>query len=222
MADHRILLIEGKQTDHPSFFLSLKQKGYDVNIARNGVAALEKMRSEPVELVLIDAASIRAKGERIIGRIKKAFPDVPVILILDSDQKSVKQVEGADIVLSLPFTIRKLTNRIEFFFKPVVQPVKAGKGVAFDEKTGIVIISGRKAQLTQRMAALFKVFLENPGEVLSPEELYKKAWYTDCIVDIRTLYVHIRFLREAIEEDPCNPKLLVTVRKKGYRFSPPE
>ena len=82
-AKKRIILIEGKQTEHPSFFFSLQSKGYDVDLARNGVNAVAKMSERPADIAVLDAASLHTSGKQIISSLKKKFPKLHVILIVD-------------------------------------------------------------------------------------------------------------------------------------------
>lgn len=81
----RIILIEGKQTEHPSFFFSLQSKGYEVDLARNGANAIAKMTEKPADIAVLDAVSLHTSGKQIISSLKKKFPELHVIL----DRKSV-------------------------------------------------------------------------------------------------------------------------------------
>jgi DNA-binding response OmpR family regulator len=120
----------------------------------------------------------------------------------------------------MPFTVRKLINRIERLVPGErvetieVGPVRLTLGVR------VVACRGKEKRLTPKAANLLEVFLRNPGKVLDRSFLMRSVWDTDYLGDTRTLDVHMRWLREAIENQPGAPRYLVTVRGVGYRFEP--
>lgn len=215
----RIILIEGKQTEHPSFFFSLQSKGYDVDLARNGVNAVAKMNEHPADIAVLDAASLHTSGKQIISSLKKKFPKLHVILIVDDTYNKSKLSSEADIVLVHPFTLHKLMNRINVILADSNSDsiVDAGS-IKFDPDIQVVFAHGNSFALTPRVSALLEMLIRNQGEIVPREDLYREVWKTDNVDDMRTLDVHIRWLREAIEEDPKRPKLLQTIRGKGYRL----
>ncbi|MBR6088533.1 MAG: response regulator transcription factor [Anaerolineaceae bacterium] len=221
-AKKRIILIEGKQAEHPSFFFSLQSKGYDVDLARNGVNAIAKMNEHPADIAVLDAASLHTSGKQIISSLKKKFPKLHVILIVDDSYDKSKMSPDADIVLSHPFTLHKLMNRINVILADSEREsiVDAGS-IKFDPELQIVFAHGNSFALTPRVSALLEMLIDNQGEIVPREDLYREVWKTDNVDDMRTLDVHIRWLGEAIEEDPKRPKLLQTSRGKGYRLLMP-
>ena len=218
----RIILIEGKQTEHPSFFFSLQSKGYEVDLARNGANAIAKMTERPADIAVLDAVSLHTSGKQIISSLKKKFPNLHVILIVDDSYDKSKLSSEADIVLSHPFTLHKLMNRINVILADSEREsiVYAGS-IKFDPELQIVFAHGNSFALTPRVSALLEMLIDNQGEIVPREDLYREVWKTDNVDDMRTLDVHIRWLREAIEEDPKRPKLLQTIRGKGYRLLMP-
>ena len=218
----RLILIEGKQTEHPSFFFSLQSKGYDVDLARNGANAIAKMTERPADIAVLDAVSLHTSGKQIINSLKKKFPELHVILIVDDSYDKSKLSSEADIVLSHPFTLHKLMNRINVILADSEREsiVDAGS-IKFDPELQIVFAHGNSFALTPRVSALLQMLINNQGEIVPREDLYREVWKTDNVDDMRTLDVHIRWLREAIEEDPKRPKLLQTIRGKGYRLLMP-
>jgi DNA-binding response OmpR family regulator len=213
----KIILIEGKQTNHPSFFLSLKKKGYNVAIASTGNAALEKIKEELPLLVLLDAASLRTAGNRIVYSIKKRFPSLPVIVIID-EFKSIKKSD-ADRVMVLPFTIQKLVNGIKMYLPVNNETLQAEGNIALDLKNNRIFVNNHPSSVTPRVAKLLNLLMDQPGKTLERKELFTKLWDTNYVEDMRSLDVHIRWLRQVVEEDPKNPKIIQTVRGVGYRFS---
>ena len=223
MVKKRILLIEGKQTERPSFFFSLQSKGYDVDLARNGVNAIAKMNEHEADIAILDAASMHTSGKQIISSLKKRFPKLRVILIVDDSYDKRKLSSEADVVLTHPFALHKLMNRINVILADNNSSsiIDAGT-IRFDPEVQIVFAHGNSYALTPRVSALLEMLIRNQGEIVAREDLYRQVWKTDNVDDMRTLDVHIRWLREAIEEDPKHPKLLQTIRGKGYRLLLPE
>ena len=177
------------------------------------------MNEHPADIAVLDAASLHTSGKQIISSLKKKFPKLHVILIVDDSYDKSKLSPEADIVLTHPFTLHKLMNRINVILadRESESIVDAGS-IRFDPDLQIVFAHGNSYALTPRVSALLEMLIENQGEIVPREDLYRKVWKTDNVDDMRTLDVHIRWLREAIEEDPKRPKLLQTIRGKGYRL----
>lgn len=172
----------------------------------------------PYNLVVINAASMRTSGKRICKSIREQKRKLPIILICLPDKEVDKKEGCANTVLVLPFTTRKLVNRIE----PLLpgdedQMMKVGP-ITYDSNRNQVTCHGKKTTLTPRLVRLFDLLLDNKGEVVEREALFKHVWRTNYTGDTRTLDVHVSWLRQAIEIDPRNPKILVTIRGVGYRL----
>ncbi|KXK15605.1 MAG: putative response regulator [Chloroflexi bacterium OLB14] len=211
-----LLVIETKHAEIPSFAMDLQKKGFDVHIAPNGNKAVSLLKSISPNLVVVNAASLRSTGIRICQAVRAKDAKLPIILILDEDIQVNKDL--ADAVLLLPFTVQKLSNRIK--------PLLPGEGknvihvgpIRLDLDKRRVRCMGKSTKLTPRLVTLLNLLMEKHGEVVEREPLFKKAWETNYTGDTRTLDVHISWLRQAIELDPDNPKLLKTVRGVGYRL----
>lgn len=217
-----IIVIEEKQTDHPSLFFGLKDKGYKVEIAKNGANALKKMKDVDPALIVIDAASLRTSGKRIVYSVKKIRPEMPVIVVIDDSFADNSVSSRADMVLTLPFTIQKLVNRINIFLSNEESNnfVRSGQ-VSLNLENDVVKIENRKPiALTPKTAQILSTFMANPLRVITRDELIERIWNTDYVADMRSLDVHIHWLREAIEIKPRSPKYLITVRGAGYYFNP--
>ena len=193
-----------------------------MDLARNGANAIAKMTEKPADIAVLDAVSLHTSGKQIISSLKKKFPELHVILIVDDTYDKSKLSSEADIVLSHPFTLHKLMNRINVILADSEREsiVDAGS-IKFDPELQIVFAHGNSFALTPRVSALLEMLIDNQGEIVPREDLYREVWKTDNVDDMRTLDVHIRWLREAIEEDPKRPKLLQTIRGKGYRLLMP-
>jgi len=214
---HKILLIEGKRVDRPSYMAGLSKKGYVVESATNGSTALDMISESTYKAIIIDAASMRTSGTRICSSFKQTLPQIPVFLIVAEGQENIKK-DCADVILELPFTFQKLINRLRPYMS-VNQNKRLDCGpISLDLKERWVYCEDRQIRLTPRLFLLMEKFMKHPGEVLSRDELFKSLWETDYIGDTRSLDVHISWLRQAIEKNPRSPRFLKTERGIGYRL----
>jgi DNA-binding response OmpR family regulator len=215
----RILLIEGKRADRPSFVAGLTQKGYQVESVPNGSAALTHLEQSTPDLIIVDAASMRTSGKRICQSIRaRAFP-TPLVLIIDPRQAEAHEKDDiADVVLTLPFTLQKLINRIRPLLPTERKDVIQAGSIQLDPVQRWVRVGSRQTSLTPRLVTLLQILMEHPGEVVERVALFKRAWDTAYIEDTRTLDVHISWLRHAVEVDPQKPRFIKTIRGVGYRL----
>jgi DNA-binding response OmpR family regulator len=213
----RILWIEGKRAESPSFIPSVRKKGYVVETVTTGSEALARLSSFDPDLVVFNAASMRTTGKRVCQSLRGAANGVPILAITDPERTGLVELD-ADVLLPLPFTTRKLLNRIA--------PLLPGDGghmmhvgpIRLDMERRRVRCQGRETSLTPRLAGLLKIFLEHPGEALERERLFRDVWNTEYTADTRTLDVHISWLRQALEENPRRPHFIKTIRGVGYRM----
>lgn len=212
-----VLCIEGKRAGSPTFVSGLEKKGFDVIATTTGKAAMASLRKKKPRVVIVNAASLRSTGSRICQSLRSFSVSLPIILIID-DYYPEKENTHANIILQLPFTIRKLVNRIMPFIPgDGSDVVKVGK-IKLDLERLKVKCEDREQKLTPRLVKLLKMLMDHPGEVIERNTLFSKVWSTDYTEDTRTLDVHISWLRQAIEEDPKKPKFLITIRGVGYRL----
>ena len=217
MIKPRILLVEGKRTDHPSFAAGLTKKGYLVESVPSGTAALTHLQTSKPDLVVIDASSMRTNGKRICQSLHQQITDLPVILVLDRDADP-KDHYDANSVLFLPFTMQKLVNRVKHLLPIQNNGGMQAGNIILDVEQHRVILKDRQIQLTPRLVILLKILMEHAGEVIDREEMFRKAWETDYTGDTRSLDVHMSWLRQAIEENPRHPEYIKTIRGVGYRL----
>ncbi len=214
--DATVLIIEGKHADFPSFAILLQKKGFDVRAAKSGAQASAQLKEIAPDILVVNAASMRSSGIRICKKLQEQDSAIPIILIIDPDKKVSD--DAANLVLRLPFTIQKLTNRIKPLLPSDGNNVLHVGPIRLDLDRKRIRCLGQNARLTPRLLTLLKTLMERPGEVIEREELFKKVWETDYTGDTRTLDVHISWLRKAIEPNPSKPKFLRTIRGVGYRL----
>ena len=216
----QILLIEGKARDARSFAPELRGKKHNLVVATTGRQAKTLLESFRPDVVIMDASFFPSSGVRICKMIRTMVSDVPLIYISAAGRTTPPTIRP-DIRLKHPFTIRKLNNRI-------AQLLSSTNGATYqigpltlyiDKRT--LLKKQREHRLTPKQAQLLEKLVQNPGRVISRRELIKCVWETDFMEDTRTLDVHIRWVREKVEDDPSNPRYIITVRGQGYRFAIP-
>ena len=213
----KILLVEGNRAGRPSFRAGLTRKGYEVESVPNGTIALDKLASIDPDLVVVDAASLRTSGKRICQALRQEVDGLPILLVVDGKNDAVEN-RDANVVLSMPFTVQKLVNRIRPYLPAEEKNLIHVGPIRLDTEHRRVRCLSKQARLTPRLVSLLQILLEHHGEVVERASLFKQVWDTEYTADTRTLDVHISWLREAIETDPRRPRFLRTIRGVGYRL----
>ena len=225
MAAPHILLVEGASIGTESLQAALRREGYQVHVAHSADDASVILDKGSPDLVIFHAASMSGKGVRGCGHLRKLVKDVPIIHTRREGR--VKDERAlADVYLVKPFTSRKVLNRVRTLL-PADQfsqeIVRAGDLTLFCSKPSVEVPALGESRLTPKLAQLLGEFLRHPNRVIDRRQLMRNVWETDYVGDTRTLDVHIRWLREAIEESPSRPCRIVTVRGVGYILRlPPE
>lgn len=213
-----ILLVEGKRLTPQSLKSALQKVQYRAEICHDGKAAMDFIAASKPDLVVFNAASMRSNGSRTCRRLRRALGETPIIHIRNQNEPEELEAE-ADIYLEHPFTPRKLMNRIRTLLPAddaIEEVVRYGDVKFYPTKPAVDVADRGEQRLTPKLAQLLQEFLRYPNEVVTRVQLMQNVWKTDYIGDTRTLDVHIRWVREVLEIDPAKPKLLLTVRGKGY------
>lgn len=218
MGQALILLVEGKRAGDASLEAALCKAGYGVVVRHTGSSALKWTGDDSPDLVVFDGASMRSSGVRSCRRLRRALENVPIIHTRASTVPRDESAE-ADVYLAKPYTPRKVLNRVRALLPAVAteeEIVRAGDLTLYRGKRSVEVAGRGETQLTPKLAALLEDFLRHPNQVRTRLELMHNVWQTDYIGDTRTLDVHVRWAREAIEVEPGKPRRLLTVRGKGY------
>lgn len=218
MGATRVLLV-GRSRSERASLLSALQKRYDLVLAANGSEAQRVGSEQPPQVIVLDASSMRTSGSRICRSLRAAFCSVPVVHIHPGPPKGATSV--ADALLFEPVSPRKLINAIERLIKSSDEEVIVCGPLTLNLARRTLIVNGQETQLTPKQASLLELFLRQPYTTLDRKTIMGKVWNTDYVGDTRTLDVHIRWIRQAIEVDANRPMYLKTVRGVGYRLEVP-
>jgi DNA-binding response OmpR family regulator len=223
----KILIVEDEETMVISLRALLAREGFQVVAARDGPEGVEAVRTILPDLVLLDLALPGLDGLEVCRRIR-LFSIAPVIMLTaragEGDKVTGLDV-GADDYVTKPFSPRELIARIRAQLRRVQtyasasqQPLLETEGMAIDVPARKVLVRGREVSLSPKEFDLLRVLMANAGRVLGRDYLLDRVWGEDYAGDVRTLDVHIRWLREKIERDPGAPRHILTVHRVGYRF----
>ncbi len=213
----RLLLIEGTYAHKQTSFALALRRHYEVMTASTGKQATRLAEMIRPDVIILNAASMRTSGERICTALNDQLSDVPIIYI-QKEQPDKTSNCVADITLKMPFTVRKLMNRIQRFVESEDTEILMVGPFQLQLNNLLLITPTEEKRLTPKMCTLLELFFRHPNEVLRRDYLMQKVWETDYMGDTRTLDVHIRWIREALEEKPSKPRFIVTERGVGYRF----
>lgn len=218
--------------DDPLIYLplseALREQGYTVNTADDGKAGLEAVFTHHPDVVILDILLPGIDGWEVCKAIRRA--SVVPILMLSSLNEEVDRILGlelgADDYLTKPFSTRELIahikallRRIEFGAPKANMHLLEFDRLSIDLNRRVVLKDGREITLRYKAFELLSLLAQHAGEVVSRAVIFDKVWGTDWIGDTRTLEVHIRWLREQLEDNPGQPQWIQTARSAGYRFA---
>ena len=225
VAVSRILICQTPDTQLPNLEPALVKKSHQVvgPFDLTGEEYLDQVPAmEMMDVVIIDA-SCGADGASCCRTFNEAYPNVPIILLVSEGSyldPECQKVTGGN-VLRMPFTPRKVINRINKLASCHLGNIIAVGELSLNLDKRCVVRGDTVHRLTPRQARLLEVFMQHAGRTLTRKFLMETVWETDYMGDTRTLDVHVRWIRERIEEDPSSPRYLRTVRGIGYRFGIP-
>lgn len=216
-----ILIVEDHEELAQLLSSFLHAENYTVCIANSGEQALELFESGSVKLVILDIMLPGMDGFAVCRKIRSVC-DVPMIIVSAKGQKEDQLnglMSGADDYIEKPYDIDIMLAKIRNIFKHRYSQDEIVDGdLCLNKIRRTVHKNGLLIELTAKEFALLLLFMENKGKALRKEYLFGQIWGMDSFSEPQTLTVHIKWLRKKIEEDPKNPKRIVTVWGVGYQF----
>ena len=225
-ASARLLVVEDDDTIRETVAEALEMEGFAVTAATNGRSAWDLLSRDSYDLVVLDLMLPGINGLDLCRQLRGSNTP-PLILVVsarDTETDRVLGLEvGADDYLIKPFGMRELVARCRALLRRQRTPLPTASTLDYLDLELYpgecrVTRDGIEIRLSPKEYRLLELFMQHPRRVWSREQLIEQVWGVDYIGDSKTVDVHIRWLREKIEDDPSQPAKLVTVRGFGYRF----
>jgi DNA-binding response OmpR family regulator len=222
----KILVVDDEAAILQTLRYNLERSGYSVVTASDGRSAVAMAQREEPDLIVLDIMLPVLDGIEACKEIRKSSA-VPIIMLTAKDQEIDKVLAlelGADDYVTKPFALHEFLARVKARLRRPL-PVAASHdsaialaGIVLDPSRQHLNVRGKDVSLAPKEFALLRVLMENAGRVVTRQTLLDKVWGYDFEGEQQTVSVHIRWLREKIEEDSRNPRHIITVRSRGYMF----
>lgn len=222
----RVLVVDDEPSIVELVQYNLEREGFAVLVERDGAQALERAKQEKPDLIVLDVMLPAMSGLDVCRSLRQVT-DVPIIL-LTARKEEVDRVLGlelgADDYVTKPFSPRELVARIKAILRRAGRHRESPEGqvsvhgLVMDAERRNVQVDGREVVLTFTEFELLHILARHPGRAFTRDELLQRVWGEDFFGDARTVDVHIRHLREKLEEEMVAPRFIETVRGVGYRF----
>ena len=222
-----MLFVEDEEALQMTVGDRLRNEGYAVEYADNGDEGFEKATQLPFDLIILDVMLPKRDGFDVCKGIREAGLITPILMLTARGQTSDKVSGlkiGADDYVTKPFNMLELMARVEALMRraPIRPPEQAGGldfgSIHMDLVGTEVTQNGRPVNLSAREFQLLRYLVDHRGATVSREELLKQVWGYSADIYTRTVDVHIASLRQKLEEDPKQPKFVLTVQGFGYKF----
>jgi two-component system response regulator RegX3 len=225
----RILVVDDEPAIVDAVAYALEREGYDVASRGDGEAALEAVRAEPFDLLVLDLLLPKLSGLEVCRRLRTES-EVPILMLTarDTEVDRVLGLEiGADDYVTKPFSMAELVSRVRAILRRR-ELDRAGKGLAIRRIGQLTLdigrhrlsIEGRDVRLTPSEFRLVALLAEEPDRVFTRRQIMQHLWESAYVGDERACDIHVSNIRQKIERDPARPERLVTVRGVGYKLVP--
>jgi len=227
-SEKTILIVEDDHKTSSLVALYLEKEGFKTVIAEDGLAAIEIVKRQQPDFIILDLMLPKIDGWEVCRHIRRSS-DVPIIM-LTAREDEVDRISGltlgADDYVTKPFSPRELVARVKAILRRTrlqtrnEQTVFSAAGLVLDTEKIQVTLHGERIPLTPHEYKLLEALMSGRGKVLSRQKLLEYLYPNDeAIVIDRVVDVHIGKLRQKLKEDPANPRFILTVRGIGYRFT---
>jgi DNA-binding response OmpR family regulator len=232
VAEERILIIEDEPAVARSLEYGLRGEGFQVFVAETGKQALALARRQDPHLILLDIRLPDISGFDVCRQLRVEGKRMPILMLTARDEEVDKVLGlelGADDYVVKPYSLRELISRIRALLRRAYgelaiphnrEKIRFGR-IEIDMERLEVTRDDELIPLTPTEFRLLRLLVSHPGRPLQRGEMIENVWGYDCdIGNDRTVDVHIRHLRQKLEDDPANPQFILTVRGLGYKFQP--
>ena len=222
----KILVVDDEKLLVKGIKFNLENEGYEVECAYDGAAAVEMARNSRFDLIILDLMMPEVDGIEACMRIRE-FSNVPIIMLTAKGEDVDKLMgfeSGADDYLTKPFNILELKARVRALLRRATGAqrtagtILSAGNISLNTEERIAIKDGQPVELTAKEYDLLELLMRNPRRVYSRENLMNMVWSYSYGGDYRTVDVHIRRLREKLEDRPAEPKYILTKWGVGYYF----
>ena len=222
-----VLVVEDEENLLAALRYNLEHDGHSVLTAADGAKGLETARAASPDLIILDVMLPGLDGLEIC-RILRRESDAPILMLTAKGEEIDRVVGlelGADDYVAKPFSMRELMARVRALMRrprsrtagPRGETLQAGP-LMLDTEAHSARLGGDELRLKPREFDLLALFMRNPGRAFTRDQILERLWGHDYIGDVRTVDVHVRWLREKIEAEPSTPARIITIRGVGYRF----
>lgn len=226
---YKILICDDEKDIVSALKIYLENAGYETRSAYNGREALAIIQNEEIHLALLDIMMPEIDGLRATELIRE-ISNLPIILLTAKSEETDKILglgTGADDYITKPFLPTELVARVRSQLRRYMElggntvkrddHIEIGT-ITMDDTEKLVTVDGAPVSLTPTEYEILKLFMQNPGILFSPKEIYKRIWKDDPYGAEGTVAVHIRYLREKIELCPAEPRYLKAIWGQGYKI----
>ena len=229
MTMYKILICDDERDIVSALKIYLENAGYETRCAYNGREALEIIKNEEIHLAFLDIMMLEIDGLRATTLIRE-ISNLPIILLTAKSEETDKILglgTGADDYITKPFLPTELIARVRSHLRRYMElggnvtkkeEVITVGPITMDDNEKLVTIDGSPISLTPTEYEILKLFMQNPGVLFSPKEIYRRIWKDNPYGAEGTVAVHIRHLREKIEINPAEPRYIKVVWGQGYKL----
>lgn len=221
-----ILIVDDEVDIASAIQFVLKQEGYSTLLAHDGLEAMQIIENQHPDLIILDVMMPGIDGYEVCRRVRSHDKRTPIVMLTarTSEVDTVVGLElGANDYVAKPVRLRELVARVKAHLREATDQKAPSRVIKYgdlqiDLDSRLVKVRGDVVELTFKEFELLATMARQPNRVFTRDQLFSQVWGSNFLGESRTVDVHIRYLREKLEEDPGRPKHILTVRGVGYRF----